>query len=70
MRHEFVSREVDSRGKPFELIVRTDTLDSDRLRHELKANGWPAVEMRERTEGGTVVMHRRDYWIACDDARG
>jgi hypothetical protein len=67
---EFFRTEVDSHGKPFELIVRTDTLDSDRLQHELKANGWPAGQMRERTEGGTVVMQRRDYWIACDDARG
>lgn len=70
MQSEFVSVEVDSHGKPFELIVRTDTLDSESLRRELKENGWPDGQMRDRTEGGTVVMRRRNYWIACDDARG
>ncbi len=70
MQFEVYRTEVDSHGKPFELIVRTDTLDSDSLQRELKANGWPAVQVRDRTEGGTVVMQRRNYWIACHDARG
>ncbi len=62
---EYVRPEVDSRGKPFELIVRSDTLNADELRWQLKANGWPDGEIRPMTQGGTVVMRRQDYTVAC-----